>query len=64
LEVWRVMYQVLEQLLEIDIKHTSDVRELLEKLAREGKLNPLVASVKPGGEEEETGGRRPPTMMI
>ena len=65
LEVWEVMYRVLEQLLEIDIKHTSDVRELLERLAKEGKLNPLVASVKGGGEEEEfPGGRRPPTMMI
>jgi len=62
-EVWDVMYKVLEQLLEIDIKHTSDVRDLLEKLAREGKINPLVAAAK-SGEEEETGGRRPPTMMI
>jgi len=62
-EVWDVMYKVLEQLLEIDIKHTSDVRDLLEKLAKEGKINPLVAAAK-GGEEEETGGRRPSTMMI
>ncbi|KSW10738.1 hypothetical protein CF15_08120 [Pyrodictium occultum] len=64
LEVWKVMYNVLQQLLEIDIKHTSDVRNLLEELAREGKLNPLVATVKQVGEEEEMGGRRPPTMMI
>ncbi len=65
LEVWKVMYNVLQQLLEIDIKHTSDVRNLLEQLAREGKLNPLVATVRQaGGEEEETGSRRPTTMMI
>ncbi len=63
LEVWKVMYNVLNQLLEIDIKHTSDVRQLLEELAKEGRLNPLVATVKPGGEEEESP-RRPPTMMI
>ncbi len=63
LEVWEVMYRVLEELLQIDIKHTSDVRNLLEKLAKEGKINPLVAAAK-GGEEEEAGGRRPPTMMI
>ena len=63
LEVWEVMYRVLEELLQIDIKHTSDVRNLLEKLAKEGKINPLVAAAR-GGEEEEAGGRRPPTMMI
>jgi len=63
-EVWKVMYDVLQQLLEIDIKHTSDVRKLLEELAREGKLNPLVAAVKQTGEEEEAAGRRPSTMMI
>ncbi|MET1101066.1 MAG: DUF2153 domain-containing protein [Pyrodictiaceae archaeon] len=60
-EVWRVMYEVLEKLLEIDIKHTSEVRGLLEKLAKEGKLNPLVAAARESGEEET---RRPPTMMI
>ena len=64
LEVWKVMYDVLQQLLEIDIKHTSDVRNLLEELAREGKLNPLVATVKQTGEEEESASRRPSTMMI
>ncbi len=62
-EVWDVMYRVLEELLKIDIKHTSDVRDLLEKLAREGKINPLVAAAR-SSEEEETGGRRPSTMMI
>jgi len=60
-EVWRVMYQVLERLLEIDIKHTSEVRSLLEELAKQGKLNPLVAAAKESSEEET---RRPPTMMI
>ncbi len=64
LEVWKVMMEVLEKLLEIDIKHTSEVRELLEKLAREGKLNPLVASAREHYEEEGEEGRRPSTMMI
>ncbi len=64
LEVWKVMIEVLEKLLEIDIKHTSEVRELLEKLAREGKLNPLVASAREHLEEEGEEGRRSPTMMI
>ena len=62
-EVWKVMYEVLQRLLEIDIKHTSEVRELLEKLVREGKLNPHVAAAREQSEGEEEG-RRPPTMMI
>ncbi len=63
LEVWKVMYEILEKLLEIDIKHTSEVRGLLEKLAREGKLNPLVAAAKSSSEEEEAA-RRLSTMMV
>ncbi len=63
LEVWHTVQNILTALLEIDIKHTGDMRTLLEKLAREGKLNPLVAVAKQS-EEEETTGRRPPTMMI
>ena len=61
IEVWKVMYDILEKLLEIDIKHTSEVRTLLEKLTKEGRLNPLVAAARESGEEEA---RRPPTMMI
>ncbi len=64
LEVWKTMYGILEELLNIDIKHTSDMRRLLEQLAREGKLNPLVASVRGEAGEEEGTERRPPTMMI
>jgi len=63
LEVWKTMFEILEKLLEIDIKHTGEVRQLLERLAREGKLNPLVATAKSLGGEEETG-RRPPTLSI
>ena len=61
LEVWKTMVAVLEKLLEIDIKHTSEVRETLERLARDGKLNPLVATARAGEEEVS---RRPPTMAI
>ncbi len=60
-EVWQVMFRVLTELLEIDIKHTSEMRQLLEKLAREGKLNPLAAAVKTEEEEEH---RRPPTLSV
>ncbi len=51
LEVWNTVYEVLEKLLEIDIKHTSEVKQLLEGLAKEGKLNPLVAVAREISEE-------------
>jgi len=43
-EVWETTYRLLQLLLELDIKHTSAFREHLEKLEREGKLNPILAS--------------------
>ena len=55
LEVWTTMYEILQKLLAIDIKHTGEVKELLESLARENKLNPLVAIAPSRGSEEEAG---------
>jgi len=43
-EVWDVTYKLLLSLLDLDIKHTSSFRDYLEKLQKEGKLNPLVAA--------------------
>ncbi len=43
-EVWEVTYRILMLLLDLDIKHTSAFRDHLEKLQKEGKINPLLAS--------------------
>jgi len=53
-EVWDVAYKLLLALLDLDIKHTSTFRDYIEKLQREGKLNPLVSS----GMQPSSRGRR------
>jgi hypothetical protein len=48
-EVQRRAWELLKQLLELDIEHTSQFRDHFAKLAKEGKLNPLLAAQR--GEE-------------
>ncbi len=50
-EVWDVTYKLLLTLLDLDIKHTSSFRDYLEKLQKEGKINPVVA-LDTGGARE------------
>ncbi len=49
-EVREKIWKILRELLELDVKHTSEFKEYLEKLAKEGKLNPLLFA---RGVEEE-----------
>ncbi len=53
LEVWSVTFKMLEDLLELDIKHTSEVRDLIEDAYHEGKLNPITTQLREvlGGDE-------------
>ncbi len=67
LEVWNATYKMLQELLELDIKHTSMFREYAEKMLREGKINPLtmLTMVRAGAAGEESRGeRRTPTPSI
>jgi hypothetical protein len=48
-DVQRKAWDLLKQLLELDINHTSQFKEYFAKLAKEGRLNPLLAAQ--GGEE-------------
>ncbi len=43
-EVQRKTWKILKELLELDIHHTSQFAELIDKLAKEGRLNPLLYS--------------------
>ncbi|QOJ79792.1 DUF2153 family protein [Infirmifilum lucidum] len=36
------VWDILKKLLELDIKHTSEFRDMLLKLAESGKLNPIL----------------------
>lgn len=56
-EVQEKVWKILEELLELDITHTSKFRDHMEKLIREGKVNPLLWS-KPTESEEEIARRR------
>ncbi len=42
LEVQEKVWKILKEILELDIKHTSEFRDHINKLAREGKLSPLL----------------------
>ena len=53
-EVQRKAWELLKQLLELDINHTTQFKDYMLKLAREGKLNPLLAAQR--GEERGTPG--------
>jgi len=53
-EVQRKAWDLLKQLLELDISHTSQFKEYFAKLAKEGRLNPLLAAQ--GGEERRIPG--------
>lgn len=45
-EVQKKVWNILKEVLELDIEHTSQFKEYVEKLAVEGKLNPLLYSRK------------------
>ena len=50
-DVWETTYRLLNELLELDIRHTQAVKEVAEKMIKEGKLPPLLG-IRSGGEEE------------
>ncbi|BAK54207.1 MULTISPECIES: DUF2153 domain-containing protein [Sulfolobaceae] len=61
-DVMRTTWNILETLLELDIRHTSQFRELVVKLSKEGKLDPLIWN-RPLNEEQQTTQNRRGTFM-
>uniref|UniRef100_A0A7C4BAC1 DUF2153 domain-containing protein n=1 Tax=Thermofilum pendens TaxID=2269 RepID=A0A7C4BAC1_THEPE len=41
-EIQKSVWEILKKLLELDIKHTSEFRDLILRLADSGKLHPLL----------------------
>lgn len=41
-DVRKTSWMLLQQLLELDIRHTSQFKEIILKLSKEGKLDPLI----------------------
>jgi|Deesub1362B_J571_1020462.scaffolds.fasta_scaffold19261_1 hypothetical protein len=50
IDVWGTTYKLLNELLELDIRHTQAVKDVAEKMIKEGKLPPMV-EIKEGEEE-------------
>ncbi len=55
-KVWDATMEMLNILLELDIQHTSNVRDLIEKSVREGKIDPVILHLKDIARNEERRG--------
>ncbi len=55
IDVWDTTMKMMELLLELDIRHTSSVKNIIEEKGREGKLNPLLSHLRDLGREREEG---------
>ncbi|MCQ4342862.1 MAG: DUF2153 domain-containing protein [Sulfolobales archaeon] len=62
-DVLKTVWSMFETLLELDIRHTSQFRELVAKLGKEGKLDPLIWNRPLGLEEGQQSRRGPFTTM-
>ncbi|BFH73264.1 DUF2153 domain-containing protein [Sulfurisphaera javensis] len=61
-DVMKTTWNILETLLELDIRHTSQFRDLVIKLSKEGKLDPLIWN-RPLNEEQQSTPNRRGTFM-
>lgn len=43
--VWESTHGLLQQLLDLDVKHTSTVRDHLLRLEKEGRINPVLVEI-------------------
>lgn len=58
LDVWGTTYEILDKLLDLDIRHTSALKKVAQEEINKGKLPPLM-DVRKSGEEEPKGTLRP-----
>jgi hypothetical protein len=63
-DVMKTTWKLLETLLELDIRHTSEFRELVIKLSKEGKLDPLIWNRPLSDENQQQTGRRGSFMTM
>jgi len=53
LDIQRKTWDILKSLLELDIKHTSEFRDMLLSLAESGKLNPILYAPREESRRED-----------
>ncbi|MGC9210359.1 MAG: DUF2153 family protein [Acidilobus sp.] len=67
-EVWQRTVKILEELLELDIEHTTSMRNTLEAYSKQGKLNPILTRLREIGStlatEQERGPRGGTTISF
>ena len=63
-DVWITTLEILEKLLELDIRHTSQVRNLIEESFKKGEISPIVAQLKDLAVSKDKDERRPPGPSI
>jgi len=64
-EVWETTYKLLQQLLELDVRHTQGFRDYIIALEKEGKLNPMLVEIfNEGGGRRRRGEREGVTLSI
>ncbi|MCD6085020.1 MAG: DUF2153 family protein [Desulfurococcales archaeon] len=51
IDVWETTFKLLNELLELDIRHTQAVKKAAEKMIKEGRLPPIL-SIRRSSEEE------------
>ncbi|MEM1927787.1 MAG: DUF2153 family protein [Acidilobaceae archaeon] len=65
LEVWKTTMRILELLLNLDMSHTSEVKNTLEKLYADNKLSPVLFQARwVSSESREEQERRWPSISI
>ena len=64
-DVWETTMDILEKLLELDIRHTSQVRNIIEESFKKGEINPIIAQLKDLAVSRDKEERRPgPSISI
>lgn len=63
-DVMKTTWKLLETLLELDIRHTSEFRDLVIKLSKEGKLDPLIWNRPLSDENQQQTSRRGSFMTM
>ncbi len=63
-DVWKTVFALLQQLLELDVRHTEGFRDHILALEKEGKLSPMLIEIFSEGARRRRGEREGVTLSI
>ncbi|MGC8566326.1 MAG: DUF2153 family protein [Caldisphaera sp.] len=64
IQVWDQTINVLQEILKMDIGHTTQMRKTIDELSKEGRLNPIVVRFRDINEERREEGRGATTISF